>query len=931
MPTTLTPGDIAIVGYQRTTSSSDPGVFLFINLVPLEADTEIYFTTKGWTGSSLRTGNNEELIKFKVTSGSKIPRGTVISSAATSSSSPPLFTWTSSGSLPATGIRTSSDVYSNLTFETNGDQIIAFQSSNSSDPLNSISQIIYQLDFTGDGFEASISNNTHSAKVAALDAAKAFVELPNFKSPSPTLGEFSKLGSFSGTKQQWLDEINKATPATPAPWNAPSSLKLYDPGKYEAVQIPVQITTSATTGSEAGTTDITVTATTDDGNAATDDSVVGNQTVTLTVTGTGITTGDYTLNGSSTSTATITIPDGKTSGTATFKVVNDSIDEDDETATLTLSSPSSRLVLGTTTSQNITITDNDTAGLTVTPTTGLTTTEGGGTTDFTVKLQSQPTNDVTVSLTSTNTSEGTVSPTSLTFTPINWNSDQTVTIKGVDDLVKDGDQAYQIKLDPSSVDAKYNGLSDVLINVSNTDNDTADIVRTPASGLVTTEAGGTATFTLVLTSPPTSKVTVNLTSSDTTEGTVLPASVEFDNTNWSTTKTVTVTGVDDSLVDGNIAYSINGSLTSSDANYSGKTFAITASNTDNDTASGGGSSGGGTSGGTSGGSTPTGGSSTPTTSGPGVVIDASRGIVINGGSNSGSGVTFPNISTVTPIGSSRAPVCNLATQPAPLPLPDLPGVQFRPNSIAQPATLGRNSSDFITGSDRSEEIRGGEGADRIIGLGGNDNLYGDTGNDQLNGNAGDDVVQGGPGRDRIFGGSGQDALWGGRDDDFLWGDLGQDLLVGGAGNDTLFGDLDGGVTRDLLGSEADADRLLGGEGNDLLVGQNGDDTLGGGNGNDTLFGGWGKDLLLGNDGDDWLDGGQGDDTLGGGAGRDTFVLGDRPGTVTILDFERGADRITGLDFGQVTFESVGCDTKVLLGNRVVAYLVGAPADGISGF
>ncbi|RFP57185.1 MAG: hypothetical protein BJG00_013095 [Limnothrix sp. CACIAM 69d] len=919
MPTTLTPGDIAIVGYQRTTSSTDPGVFLFINLVPLTPGTEIYFTTKGWLGTSaasasLRTGNNEELIKFTV-GATTIPRGVVISSAATGSSS---FSWTTSGAVTGT----TSSQYSSLTFNTGGDQVIAFQASSSSTPFSTISQYIYQLDFTG-GFESfpTTGSDTNSAKIDALDGQKAFASLTN-----TTIREFSNLSSFSGTRQQWLDAINNS-----ANWGSPSSLTLYAAGDYKSVQIPVQITTSATTGSEAGTTDITVTATTDDGNAATDDSVVGNQTVTLTVTGTGITTGDYTLNGLTSSTATITIPDGKTSGTATFKVVNDSIDEDDETATLTLSSPSSRLVLGTTTSQNITITDNDTAGLTVTPTTGLTTTEGGGTTDFTVKLQSQPTNDVTVSLTSTNTSEGTVSPTSLTFTPINWNSDQTVTIKGVDDLVKDGDQAYQIKLDPSSVDAKYNGLSDVAVNVSNTDNDTADIVRTPASGLITTEAGGTATFTLVLTSPPTSKVTVNLTSSDTTEGTVLPASVEFDNTNWSTTKTVTVTGVDDSLVDGNIAYSINGSLTSSDANYSGKTFAITASNTDNDTASGGGSSGGGTSGGTSGGSTPTGGSSTPTTSGPGVVIDASRGIVINGGSNSGSGVTFPNISTITPIGSSRAPVCNLATQPAPLPLPDLPGVQFRPNSIAQPATLGRNSSDFITGSDRSEEIRGGEGADRIIGLGGNDNLYGDVGNDQLNGNAGDDVVQGGPGRDRIFGGSGQDALWGGRDDDFLWGDLGQDLLVGGAGNDTLFGDLDGGVTRDLLGSEADADRLLGGEGNDLLVGQNGDDTLGGGNGNDTLFGGWGKDLLLGNDGDDWLDGGQGDDTLGGGAGRDTFVLGDRPGTVTILDFERGVDRITGLDFGQVTFESVGCDTKVMLGKRVVAYLVGAPADGISGF
>lgn len=595
MPTTLTPGDIAIVGYNRTS-----GDFLFINLIPLTAGTEIYFTTKGWTGTSLRTGNNEDLIKLTVGAGT-IPRGVVISSAATSSSS---FTWTTTGTVTGT----SSGNYSSLILDSAGDQIIAFQASNSSNPFGSTSasQTIYQLDFTG-SFESSplaSPGENGSAKVNELDANKSFALLTN-----ATIREFSNLSSFSGTRQQWLDAINNS-----ANWGSPSSLTLYAAGDYKSVQIPVQITTSATTGSEAGTTDITVTATTDDGNAATDDSVVGNQTVTLTVTGTGITTGDYTLNGLTSSTATITIPDGKTSGTATFKVVNDSIDEDDETATLTLSSPSSRLVLGTTTSQNITITDNDTAGLTVTPTTGLTTTEGGGTTDFTVKLQSQPTNDVTVSLTSTNTSEGTVSPTSLTFTPSTWNTDQTVTVKGVDDLVKDGNQSYQIKLDPSSTDTKYNGLSDVAVNISNTDDDTADIVRTPASGLITTEAGGTATFTLVLTSPPTSKVTVNLTSSDTTEGTVLPASVEFDNTNWSTTKTVTVTGVDDSLVDGNIAYSINGSLTSSDANYSGKTFTITASNTDNDTASGGGSSGGGTSGGTSGGSTPTGGSSTPTTS-----------------------------------------------------------------------------------------------------------------------------------------------------------------------------------------------------------------------------------------------------------------------------------------------------------------------------
>ena len=44
----------------------------------------------------------------------------------------------------------------------------------------------------------------------------------------------------------------------------------------------------------------------------------------------------------------------------------------------------------------VTNTDNDTAGITVTPTTGLTTTEAGGTATFTVVLNTQPTADVTI-------------------------------------------------------------------------------------------------------------------------------------------------------------------------------------------------------------------------------------------------------------------------------------------------------------------------------------------------------------------------------------------------------------------------------------------------------------------------------------------------------------------------------------------------------
>lgn len=560
--------------------------------------------------------------------------------------------------------------------------------------------------------------------------------------------------------------------------------------------------------------------------------------------------------------------------------------------------------------------DNESASITVTPTAGLTTTEGGDTADFTVVLTSQPVADVMVSLTSTDTTEGAVSATLLTFTSTNWKDAQTVAVTGVDDSVKDGNIAYKVT-GSASGDPSYAGKS-FEVNLTNTDNETAGVTVTPLGGLTTTEAGGAATFTVVLTSQPTANVTVNLASSNSAEGTV-SGPIVFNASDWNTPKTVTVTGVDDAIVDGNVAYSITGTLASSDGNYGGKTFTVSATNTDNDVA-GGGSPGGGAP------VVPPPGNTPPPSSGPGVVIDASRGIVINGGS--GLGVNFPGISTVPTV--PRAPVCPEPTLPV---LPVLPLPQFRPNVIPTPPTItiGRSGSDFAIGSPRGEEFRGNGGSDRFFGMGGNDNLYGDADNDSLNGNAGDDVLQGGPGRDWVAGGSGNDAVWGGRDDDFLLGDLGADIVVGDLGNDTLFGDVNAGeVPRNSVGNPSDADRLFGGEGNDLLIGQNGDDSLSGGAGNDSLFGGVGKDLVWGDAGDDWLDGGEGDDTLIGGSGRDVFIVGDRPGMVTILDFEKGVDRLAGLDFGQVRIESLGCDTRILLGNQTIAYLVAVPSDGIGG-
>ena len=77
--------------------------------------------------------------------------------------------------------------------------------------------------------------------------------------------------------------------------------------------------------------------------------------------------------------------------------------------------------------------DNETAGVTVVPTSGLVTSEVGGQDTFTVILNSKPEKDVTIKLVSDTPSEGTVSPESLLFTPVNWMAPQLVTVTGVND------------------------------------------------------------------------------------------------------------------------------------------------------------------------------------------------------------------------------------------------------------------------------------------------------------------------------------------------------------------------------------------------------------------------------------------------------------------------------------------------------------------
>lgn len=79
---------------------------------------------------------------------------------------------------------------------------------------------------------------------------------------------------------------------------------------------------------------------------------------------------------------------------------------------------------------------------------------------------------------------------------------------------------------------------------------------------------------------------IGLSSDDTTEGTV-PASITFTAVNWSVVQTVTVTGIDDSIDDGDIVYHVvTAAAVSTDLNYNDRNAAdVTVTNIDNDTLS----------------------------------------------------------------------------------------------------------------------------------------------------------------------------------------------------------------------------------------------------------------------------------------------------------------------------------------------------------
>lgn len=227
------------------------------------------------------------------------------------------------------------------------------------------------------------------------------------------------------------------------------------------------------------------------------------------------------------------------------------------------------------------ITDIDSGGLLVYKSGGGTVTavEGGATDTYLMQLSSIPTSNVTVTSTSTD-GQATTSAYIYTFTPSNWDTPQYATVSAVDDSLEEGSHTGGILHTLTSTDGNFDGKTATL-TVAITDNDTSGFsIRLPNGTINIAEAGPSDTYYIKLNSQPASPVSLTFTAEN--QATASPAIVSFTPSNWNVEQLITMTAIQDYIIEGPHTANVVYTASSADAKYSGKTASFTANISDDD-------------------------------------------------------------------------------------------------------------------------------------------------------------------------------------------------------------------------------------------------------------------------------------------------------------------------------------------------------------
>ncbi len=215
----------------------------------------------------------------------------------------------------------------------------------------------------------------------------------------------------------------------------------------------------------------------------------------------------------------LTFTPGITLQSFTLSITNDLVAEGNESLTLTLRYPDNA-TLGVANTAALIISDDDAAGVIITPTL-IAVSESGLTDVYQIALTSQPMAPVTITV---HTGAQLNSIPAMAFAPLEWMTPQSVTVGAVDDDAVEGLRVSIISHTISSADVNYNAAAVFSVTVVITDNDvatTADLSVTKTVALSSATVGNPLTYTItVANSGPDPAAGVILTDT-------LPAGVEF--------------------------------------------------------------------------------------------------------------------------------------------------------------------------------------------------------------------------------------------------------------------------------------------------------------------------------------------------------------------------------------------------------------------
>ena len=199
-----------------------------------------------------------------------------------------------------------------------------------------------------------------------------------------------------------------------------------------------------------------------------------------------------------------------TSVKTTLEVIDDAVDEEEETVVLLASTYGPDYA----DSQEVTvrIEDDDTAGVTVTPTSLSLTEEGTGTT-YQVRLDSKPTHTVTITIDSDNP-DLEVDPASLSFGPGNWSTPRAVTVEAARDDGYDDESGTLTHGADSEAPNYGEELAIDGVTVAVEDNELPPLTLTADAASVS-EPDGTVTLTVTVPAgaAPPAEATITLTHS----------------------------------------------------------------------------------------------------------------------------------------------------------------------------------------------------------------------------------------------------------------------------------------------------------------------------------------------------------------------------------------------------------------------------------